>query len=116
MNQSILCGVLLSAAVAMPPVSGAQASSPPGPGPSGAAATGPASDPLEAQARLPALTVRSSLSDYRPYREAEVGHWRQLNDTVRNVGGWRAYARLSQEPDGVEGAKPTPSGHAGHGH
>lgn len=115
MNRSILCGALLSAAVAMPPASWAQASAHAGLRPSDSASSGPASDPLEARALVPALTVRSSLSGYRPFKDAEVGPWRQLNDTVRDVGGWRAYARLSQEPDGVEGAKPPPSGHAGHG-
>lgn len=111
MNRSILCAALLSTAVAMPPVSWAQASSPPGPRPSGAAAAGPASDPLEAQARVPALTVRSSLKDYRPYRDAEVGPWRQRNDTVG-----RTDARLPREPDGLEGAKPSQGAHTGHGH
>lgn len=138
MNRSILCGALLSAVVSMPPVSRAQAPSPPPLRQSETASCGPASDPLDAPARVPALTMRSSLRDYRPYKDAEVGPWRQLNDAVRDVGGWKTYARLSQEPDGMEVAKPpqrspvsgpgqpdapqapaqTPASgaHAGHGH
>lgn len=145
MNRSILCGALLGAAV-FTPLSWAQTPPPPvasaawpgAPRPAETARFGPASDPLNAQVPVPALNARSSLSDYRPYKDAEVGPWRQVNDRVRDVGGWKAYARLSQEPDVPEGAKPpqsapasspaqtgtpqapvqkpVPGGHAGHGH
>ena len=45
----------------------------------------------------PALSAgpayRSAFEGYRPFESAEVQDWRKSNDTVREVGGWRAYAR-----------------------
>jgi hypothetical protein len=57
------------------------------------------------------LTYRSALQDYRPFSDEKVAPWPQANDTVRQVGGWRAYAKeaaLGKE----EGA--TPDAHSGH--
>ena len=39
---------------------------------------------------------RSAFDGYRPFGEQPVAPWRQANDTVRDVGGWRAYAREAQ--------------------
>lgn len=132
MNRTILCGALLSAAV-FAPLGWAQTS----PLPIALAAL-LAPDPLDARAPVPAPNFRSSLSDYRPSKPTEVGPWRQLNDRVHEAGGWKAYARLSQEADEPEaakqpqrapasspahagdtqdpGQKPASSGHAGHAH
>jgi hypothetical protein len=52
-----------------------------------------------------------------------VGSWREANDTVNRIGGWRAYAREAKPPESpppaangtaaaVAPAKPA----AGHGH
>ncbi len=35
----------------------------------------------------------SAFDGYRGYQEQPVLSWREANDTVRSVGGWRAYAR-----------------------
>jgi len=35
----------------------------------------------------------SSFAAYRRHAEAEPIGWREANDTVARIGGWRAYAR-----------------------
>ncbi|MEJ5989083.1 hypothetical protein WG902_03715 [Ramlibacter sp. PS3R-8] len=35
----------------------------------------------------------SAFEGYRPFAADEVGDWRKANETVREIGGWRAYAR-----------------------
>ncbi len=52
-------------------------------------------DPLNAQAAVPALAYSSSLATYRRHAEAEPIGWREANDNVARIGGWRAYARES---------------------
>lgn len=67
-------------------------------------------DPLDAQARVPALVYRSSLV-LAPLPGADKPvPWRDANDTVGRIGGWRAYAREAQAP---EPAASVPA-HAGH--
>lgn len=50
----------------------------------------------------------SAFEAYRPFSTGEVGDWRQANETVREIGGWRAYAREIQQPrtPGPGGAGP----------
>lgn len=71
-------------------------------GPSLAAApdrTAPAPGPDQAQAPVPGLAYRSALQAYRPWREQAPGNWRQLNDEVTRIGGWRSYLReVNQTP------------------
>lgn len=49
---------------------------------------------------------------YRPWRDEPVADWRQANDRVGEVGGWRTYLRESQQ--NASGA--TSGGHEHHGH
>lgn len=65
------------------------------------------SDPANPQAAVPAVTYRSPLADYRRNGDQPVGNWRDLNDRVRAIGGWRAYAREANAPEG--GDKPPPA-------
>lgn len=76
------------------------------------------------------LAYDSAFDGYRPFEAGEVQDWRQSNDTVRDVGGWRAYARERQAgppppgdgavkqpspPARTPGAAPAPADpHAGH--
>lgn len=84
--------------------------------------TSPRPDPLDAKASVPALVYQSSLLSYRPYTEQSVGSWRQANETVNRIGGWRAYAREAREPvpASVPASAPKPqdssmpAGHGGH--
>jgi hypothetical protein len=50
---------------------------------------------------------RSALEGYQPYSEEKIVPWREANDTVGKVGGWRAYAKEAAEGQGQQG-------HAGH--
>ena len=60
-----------------------------------------------------ALRYESVFARYRYYRDEKTGPWREANDTVESVGGWRMYAREAQQPDVNAPAKPNP--HEGHG-
>lgn len=44
----------------------------------------------------PAMFYRSAFDHYETYKEQNVGSWVQANDTVRQIGGWRAYANEAQ--------------------
>lgn len=54
----------------------------------------------------------SAFEGYRPFGAEEVGDWRKANDTVRDIGGWRVYAREiqggSQSPAQPGAAPATP--------
>ena len=68
------------------------------------------------------LAFDSTLSRYKPMTDQKLGSWREANDTVTKVGGWRSYLKESQAPDAtttppqVAPAAPVvPNPHAGHG-
>jgi len=71
-----------------------------------AARTGPP-DPLDPQARVPAAVHTSSLASYRPLGDDQRLGWKQTNETVNRIGGWRTYLREAQQPD------PAPTAPAG---
>lgn len=85
----------------------------------------PAADPADPRAAVPRTAWRSSLGDYRRYVEpAANGSWRDANDTVTRIGGWRTYAREALPPAAPAGpasaasaaASPAASqAHGGHG-
>lgn len=57
-------------------------------------------DPQDPQAATPALLYQSSLSKYKRLGEqAPPLSWREANDNVRAIGGWRAYAREANAPE-----------------
>ena len=64
-----------------------------------------------------ALRYESVFARYQSYRDEKIGSWREANETVDRIGGWRAYAKEAQQPEklvpSVPAAKPNP--HAGHG-
>lgn len=81
-------------------------------------------DPLDPQAKVPALVYISSFAAYRRLGEDKPLSWREANDTVTRIGGWRVYTREAQqaEPVGAPApaasqphmAQPMPHGHQGH--
>ena len=90
---------------------------------------GPRADPLDATAKVPPLVHQSSLASYRRMADDKSLSWRDANDTVARIGGWRVYAREAQQPDPAPAAKPAvaapaappnqtakpmPAGHGGH--
>lgn len=50
-------------------------------------------DPTDAAATAPALKYESPFATYRQLGEDKNTLWRDANDTVGKIGGWRAYAR-----------------------
>ena len=102
------------------------------------ASRGAKPDPLDPKAGVPTLTYESSLSQYRRLGNEAPISWREANDTVARIGGWRVYAREAQQPTATpaprpsgatpdvkpapepsavqpsETAKPMPPGHGGH--
>jgi len=48
-------------------------------------------------------------ANYQAYADAPVLPWRESNDRVRQVGGWKAYARQAQSDDVPGAASPTPA-------
>ena len=59
------------------------------------------SNPLDASAAVPQLTYESSFRNYQPLGNDKVGGWKEANDNVGRIGGWRVYAREAATPDAV---------------
>jgi hypothetical protein len=58
-------------------------------------------DPLDPQAKVPALVYTSSFAAYRRLGEDKPLSWREANDTVTRIGGWRVYTREAQQAEPV---------------
>jgi hypothetical protein len=89
-------------------------------------------DPLDPRAAVPALRHESALAQYRRFSDDKTASWRDANDAVARIGGWRAYAREAQQPEAPASApvlpaakppngmpadmtrQPVPAGHGGH--
>jgi hypothetical protein len=57
------------------------------------------------------IRYQSMLDGYQPYKEQPVSSWRQANDVVEKIGGWRAYAREAGTSEAVQpGAIPANTG------
>lgn len=55
--------------------------------------------------------VAASFEQYRGWRDEPLQDWRQANERVGEIGGWRSYLREAQQ-----GSEASDSGHAHHGH
>ncbi len=51
----------------------------------------------------------SAFENYQPITEEKVLPWKEANDTVRAIGGWRAYAKEASEEMGTPQASPAGS-------
>ncbi|MGD9835600.1 MAG: hypothetical protein AB7U92_22855 [Piscinibacter sp.] len=71
----------------------------------------PAPDPLDPKAVVPPAQHRSALAGYRPLAEAPVGSWKEANERVNRIGGWRTYAREAAQPaaPSESAAQPAPA-------
>ena len=83
-------------------------------------------DPGNAQAAVPAVAYRSALSGYRRLGADTLLPWREANDEVARIGGWRAYlreasqaqsapqpaAQAAQQPTALPAGPPSPAGQA----
>lgn len=63
-----------------------------------ASAAPPRPDPADARAATAPLLHRSAFASYRRLTETPPIAWREANDAVERIGGWRAYAREAQAP------------------
>ncbi len=52
--------------------------------------TSPATSALEAP-------TSSAFKNFRPYTDEPVSNWKAANDEAARIGGWREYAKQSQE-------------------
>jgi len=80
-------------------------------------ATGPMAQTARtaAQPELPSkLQYVSPLRAYKGYADQPVESWREANDRVRQIGGWRAYAREVQSGQPARDAALPADPHAGH--
>lgn len=80
-----------------------------------------------AQAGPTALPYRSVFDGYQPFTDEKVKSWKDSNNTVEKIGGWRAYAKEAAEPASTDKQAPAvtpatpaspaaaPNPHAGHG-
>ena len=68
--------------------------------------------PAPATQAAPAA-YRSAFEGYQAYRDEKIANWKEANDNVGRIGGWRAYAKeASQPPAPSTATQPVP--HAGH--
>ncbi|MBT2326008.1 hypothetical protein J7E62_27140 [Variovorax paradoxus] len=71
------------------------------------AQTEPASPDRVAAEAAASLSFRSAMEGYKPFVDEKPVPWREANETVRQRGGWRAYAK-----EGAKEGEADP--HAGH--
>ena len=92
---------------------------------SSASATTASAPPIASGSPMP-LQFDSVLSRYKPMTDQKLSPWREANDTVTRIGGWRTYLKESQTPDTTAPASPaapnaptaptrTTNPHLGHG-
>jgi hypothetical protein len=72
-------------------------------------------DPNDPSIAVPAAQYRSSFHDYRYLRDEPVLSWKESNDLVGRIGGWRVYAREAVPAESPAPA-PVPPGQGGTGH
>ncbi|GAB3758831.1 hypothetical protein GCM10028796_05090 [Ramlibacter monticola] len=75
----------------------------------------------EPQLPVAPMSYSAPLSGYQPFSDEQVQSWRDANDMVGRIGGWREYARESQQSGGAApasvapaSAPAAPTGHDGH--
>lgn len=68
------------------------------------AASPPLADPLDAKAKVPAIVYQSPLRDYAKPGAPPISSWREANDNVNRIGGWRAYTREASRALSAEAA------------
>lgn len=69
------------------------------------------------QSSLPTkLQYSSAIGPYQAYADQQVQSWREANDRVGEIGGWRTYAKeiKTGEPASAKDAAPASDPHSGH--
>ena len=93
------CALLLACGGALAALPDAAASA----SPATAASASPARptarpNPGDPATVVPPVAYRSSLEHYRRHADAAPRPWREANDEVLRIGGWRSYLRESATP------------------
>lgn len=75
-------------------------------------------DPLNSEAATPALNYQSPLKTYQGFSEQPLHDWREANELVGRIGGWRTYAQepWEQPSDSASAPAEKPMGGSPHGH
>ena len=94
-------------------------------------------DPMDPKAQVPSVRYESTFAQFRRIGDDKPVGWREANDAVARIGGWRVYAREAQQPEPAtadkpaaptavptqptapapaSATKPMPPGHPGHKH
>ena len=76
-----------------------------GAGQSNAAANGA----TDANASVPPTLYQSPFMGYRELGVDQTTAWKDANDTVRNIGGWKAYAKEATEAAKASASKAKPA-------
>lgn len=66
-------------------------------------------DPSDPAAIVAPTAFASPLAAYRPWAPPATKSWREVNDTVARIGGWRVYLREAQQPDPAPATSSPPS-------
>ncbi len=79
--------------------------------PAGSTPKATAQNAADPQAVTQPLAYRSPFAAYQTDKIDEPGSWREVNDRVGSIGGWRVYAREAQAPQSTLPAldKPVPA-------
>lgn len=68
----------------------------------------PRADPLDPQASVPAARPPEALRRYRPASTPDAGGWREANEQVARIGGWKTYLREAQAPEAPAASPAAP--------
>lgn len=60
------------------------------------------------------LQYTSALASYQVYTDQAVQSWREANDRVGRIGGWRAYAKEAASGQSAPDAPPAANPRGGH--
>ncbi len=61
------------------------------------------------------LSYSSAFAGYEAYKEQSVQPWKEANDKVGQIGGWRAYAKEMRQTTSDAGQEQPAQGHGTHG-
>ena len=71
---------------------------------------------LAAEGAAAATTSVAPFNNYQTWRDEPLQDWRQANERVGEVGGWRTYLRESAPGGGAGAGAGNQGSHGGHGH
>ena len=54
-------------------------------------------DPLDPKVQVPSVRYESSFAQFRRIGDDKPVAWREANDAVARIGGWRVYAREASQ-------------------